>query len=211
MKRVTKAVIIYKTSEVVSIYKLAVRVAERMKENAEKFPDTAEEVDTLNTEQQLLGQYIGTAKGNHVITNLRNEQAKVVHGLLQSLQHKVNVVADGDIATVGLSGFTVSSDPNPKPVPDKVIIRKIVKGKTDLSAKIFIESLKQRRLWYYVRTTSVAGAGINDPSWKEVLRTTSSKRLIISNLTHKEYVYISVNARSTAGEGMYSEAMSFCL
>lgn len=209
MKRVTKAVIIYKTSEVVSIYKLAVRVAEGMKENAVEFPGTEEEVATLNSGQQLLGQYIGTAKGNHVITNQRNEQAKKVHSILQSLQFQVNIAAAGNEAIIGLSGFPVSLDPNPKPVPEKVVIRKIVKGETDLSAKIYIESLKQRRLWYSVRTTTVAGAEINDPSWKEVLETTSSKGLIITGLIENKKIFISVNARNTRGKGAYSAPMSF--
>lgn len=209
MKKTTKAVIIHKTTEVVSLSQLAGRVVSLMTENASVFPGTAADVAVLKSSQQLLSDFISNAKGNHVITTQRNDQAKRVHVQLQNLMNKVNLIAAGDVAIVLLSGFHKSMDPLPLPVPDKIIIRKVTPGQTALSAKIYIESLKQRRLFYIVRTTTVAGADVDDPSWRVVLRTGNSKGLIISGLARLEDVYISVNARNTAGEGIYSEPMSF--
>lgn len=209
MKRATTAVINCKITEFIKLNTLAGRVVEKMTENAVEFPGTSTEVATLNASQELFTTLIATAKGNHVITDQRNEQAKLVLSNLQTILTLVNTIAAGNKATITLSGFAGSLDLTPQPIPSQVIIKRIVQGKTELSAKIYIMSLKQRHLTYTVKTTSVKGAAVNDPSWKEVLRTTSSYKLVLPDLERNQSIYISVRASNTRGEGIYSDPMRF--
>lgn len=209
MKKITKAVIICTARAIVALNKLAIKVKAAMTLNATTFPGTAAAVTTLNTDQTLFNTLIGTAKGNTVITKQRNEQAKLVLADLQALLIPVNAVAKGNEAIIALSGFPNSLDPSPQSIPSKVVIKQIVDGEVNLSAKITIVSLKQGRLTYTVRTTTVAGAGVNDPSWKVVLSTTSSRKLILLNLVKNQEIYIDVHASNARGTGIFSDPMPF--
>jgi hypothetical protein len=209
MKKITKAVILCTARAYVSLNKLALKVKNALILNASTFPGTATLVATLGTDQANFATYIAGAKGNATVTNQRNELAPTILADLQALLIPVNAIAKGNTAIIALSGFPNSADPTPQSIPAQVVIKRIVDGPTTLSAKIFIESLKQSRLTYTVRTTTVAGAGANDPSWKVVLQTTSSRKLIIPNLTHLQEIYIDVCASNAHGTGLYSDPMAF--
>ena len=180
-----------------------------MTANASSFPGTAIAVAALGVDVTQLGTYIGTSKGNSVIRGLRDALTLKVYGELQLLLPPVNLAAAGSAAIIGLSGFPSSADSTPIAIPNQVIIKKIVPGKEDLSAKIFIESLKQSNLTYTVRTTTVAGAGINDPSWVTVLEISNSRKLILTGLIENQKIFIDVRAKNKRGIGMYSDVMSF--
>ena len=209
MKRVTKAVMGCNKNQPIAINSTAIKVKTNMTLNAALFTGTSAAVTALGVEQGTLAGFIGTAKGNHTIIDQRNVQAVKVYGMLQALLFPVNTVANGNVATIDLSGFPSSLDSNPQAVPGKVSIKKIVPGVTELSAKIHIDSLKQSRLTYTVRTTTVAGAGVNDPSWVTVLQTHSSLKLILTGLIYSQTLYISVNAFNSHGVGVFSDTVSF--
>jgi len=209
MKKITKAVILCTAKAYISLSKLALKVKNALTSNAGTFPGTAAQVTALGTDQALFASYIANAKGNTVVTNQRNQQALKVMADLQALLGPVNTVAKGDTGIIALSGFPTSADPTPQSIPAKVVIKRIVDGQTALSAKIYIESLKQSHLTYTVRTTTVAGAGVNDPSWKVVLTTTSSRKLIIPNLTHLQDIYVDISASNAHGTGLTSDPMTF--
>ena len=57
--------------------------------------------------------------------------------------------------------------------------------------------------------TTVANASPEDPSWKVVLQTTSSRKLIIPNLVRNQDVYFDVNASNARGIGKFSDAMVY--
>lgn len=209
MKKITIAVILCSVKAYVKLNKLALKVKNAMTLNASTFPGTAALVTTLGTDQGLFATYIAGAKGNTTIANQRNEQAPIILADLKALLIPVNAVAKGNSAIIALSGFPNSADPTPQSIPAQVVIKRIEDGPTSLSAKIFIESLKQSHLTYTVRTTTVAGAGVNDPSWKVVLQTTSSRKLIIPNLTHLQEIYVDVSASNAHGTGLYSDPMAF--
>ena len=112
---------------------------------------------------------------------------------------------------IAQSGFDSSADPTPQSIPVKVIIKWIENGKTTQTAKIFIEPMGQHGLTFHIRITTAANAAVNDPSWVTVLQTTSSKELIVPNLTRGKEVFIQVNAMNAAGTGLWSEAIPFIL
>jgi hypothetical protein len=209
MKRVTKAVMNCKKSSATEVFTRGGEVKAGMTTNAAMFPGTAAAITTLGTDLTLLGTYIGTARGNSVIKNLRDVLALKIYAELQALLVPVNIAAAGNVATIGLSGFPSSADVAPQTVPGQIIIKRIVRGTADLSAKIFIESLKQSYLTYTVRTTTVAGAGVNDPSWVIALIETNSRKLILTGLVKNQEIYIDIKAKNARGTGIYSDAMSF--
>ena len=210
MKRVTKAVMNCNKKSAVAVFTRGGDVKAGMTTNASSFPGTAAAVAALGTDLTQLGTYIGTARGNSVIKGLRDALALKIYGELQALLVPVNIAAAGNVATIGLSGFACNADATPIAIPNQVIIKRIVPGKEDLSAKIFIESLKQSNLTYTVRTTTVAGANINDPSWVTVLETSNSRKLILTGLVKNQEIFIDMKAKNKRGIGMYSDAMSFC-
>ena len=185
------------------------KVKTEMTLNVASFAGTAVAVGILGTDLGLLAGFISNAKGNSAIKIQRDLQAVKVYGELQALLTIVNTVAAGNAATIALSGFPASGNTTPQAIPNQVIIKKAVQWKTELTAKIFIESLKQPHLTYVVRTTTVAGAGVNDPSWVTVLQVTSSRKLMVPGLIKNQQIYISVNASNAHGVGTYSDPMSF--
>ena len=209
MKRKAEPVLNCTKTEPAKINKLAIKVQKGMTDNAATFPGTTAEVTQLGTDQAALAALIGLAKGNHTFIDQRNEKAVVVFEELKDLLTPVSKAAAGSKAIIDLSGFPISQDPSPQAIPEQVVIKRIVDGPEALSAKIFIESLKQNRLTYTVRMTTVAGAPDNDPSWKVVLQTTNSRELVIPNLVHNQDVYFSVNASNARGKGIFSKAMLF--
>ena len=209
MKRTPRAVMNCNKKSATAVFTRGGDVKAGMTTSAAMFPGTAAAIAALGTDLTQLGTYIGTARGNSVIKSLRDVLALKIYGELQLLLAPVNIAAAGNVATIGLSGFACSADAVLQTIPNQVIINKAVQWKTELSAKIFIESLKQPRLTYIVRTTTVAGAGVNDPSWVTVLQTPSSKKLIVPGLIKNQQIYISVNASSTHGIGTFSDPMSF--
>ena len=209
MKKIVKAVILCTAQAYVKLNKLALKVKNAMILNAATFSGTSALVTQLGTDQATFAGYVSNAKGNSTITNQRNELAPIILADLQALLAPVNAVAKGNTAIIALSGFPNSADPTPQSIPAQVVIKRIVDGPLTLSAKIYIQSLKQPRLTYTVRTTTVAGAGPNDPSWKVVLQTTSMRKLIIPNLTHLQEIYVDVCASNTHGAGLHSDPMAF--
>lgn len=209
MKRVTKAVMNCKKSSAAAVFALGEQVKSGMTINAALFPGTTAAITTLGTDLTLLGVYIGTARGNSVIKSQRDVLAAKVYAELQLLLTPVNIAAAGNEATIGLSGFPSSADSTPSAVPNQVIIKKIIPGQTALSAKIFIDSLGQNNVMYSVRVTTIAGAVPTDPSWVVTLRTSSSRKLMLTGLVSKQDIYIDINAENIKGQGIYSDPMSF--
>jgi hypothetical protein len=209
MKKTPKAVMNCNKRSATAVFTRGGEVKAGMTANAPLFPGTGGAITTLGTDLTQLGTYIGTARGNSVIKSLRDVLAAKIYGELQLLLSPVNIAAAGNEATIGLSGFASSSDSTPQAVPGQVMIKRIVPGATELSAKILIVGLKQPHLTYIVRTTTVAGAPVNDPSWVVALRTTNSRKLILTGLIHNQDIYIEVNASNVAGVGLFSDPMMF--
>ena len=209
MKKTIKAVLNCSPREAEEVNKLAITVEEALTLNGASFPGILAALTKLGTDQAKLNTLIGTAKGNKTFKDQRDLQSEIVYADLQALAIIVNAVAAGNLGLIDLSGFPSSSDPTPQPIPDKIVIKRIADAKTALTAKIFILGLKQKRLTYTVRMTTVANASPEDPSWKVVLQTTSSRKLIIPNLVRNQDVYFDVNASNARGIGKFSDAMVY--
>jgi hypothetical protein len=174
MKKVIKPVINCAVRAHVKLSKRALRVYNNMTANSAIFPGTSADVTQLGTDQVLYASYIADAKGDDKVKAQRNTMAETIMGDLKALLSPVDKVANNDPAIIALSGFDSSAEPTPHSIPVKVVIKRIVNGETNLSGKIYIEPMGQTGLTFNVRITTVANAGVNDPSWVLVLQTTNS-------------------------------------
>jgi hypothetical protein len=209
MKKIIKAVLNVDPKDAVEVNNLAIKVGAALAINGASFPGIATGLTKLNTDQAKLSTLMGTAKGNKTIKDQRILQSELVYADLQALAAIVNSVASNNLGLIDLSGFPNSANPTPQPIPNQIVIKRIVDAKTALTAKIYILSLKQKRLNYTVRMTTVANAPADDASWKVVLQTTSSRKLIIPNLVRNQDVYFDVNASNARGVGKFSDAMVY--
>ena len=211
MARKIRAVVHATVKSHVKLNKKALQVKKGMTDNAATFPGTAVDVTKLSDDQALYATYIAGAKGNTVVKAQRNSMALVILDDLQKLLPPVNIVANGDPAIIAQAGFDSSADPTPHSIPKQVVIKRMVNGAENQTAKIYIEAMGQSGLTFQVRITTVPNAASNDPSWVLVLQTTSSKKLIIPNLTRGKEVFIQINAMNAAGIGIWSDAKPFIL
>ena len=211
MKKIVKPVINCTTKAHVKLNKKARKVITNMTTNAATFPGTATSVAKLQADQVLYEGYIANAKGNDEVMKQRNSMALTIMDDLKALLSPVDDAAKNDPAIIAQSGFDSSADPTPHSIPVKVIIKRIVNGETSQTAKIFIEPMGQHGLTFHIRVTTVANAPVNDPSWVTVVQTTSSKELIVPNLSRGKEVFIQVNAMNAAGTGLWSEVFPFIL
>ena len=211
MKRIITAAIHCKGTAYIKLNERAIKVKNNMITNAGVFPDAAADLALLKTEQELFGTLIADAKGNSLVKKQRNTLAKKILLRLKILVMHVNLVAEGDPTIIILSGFDCSADPIRHPIPVKVVIRRVVNGASNRTAKIYIEAMGQTGLTFNVRVTTIANAVVDDLNWKTVLQTTNSKELVIPDLIRGKEVFITINASNASGTGLWSEAAPFIL
>jgi len=206
MKRLFEAVLKITAKEFSRVYVLAGHVIAQLSANISLFATPVPSVATLTTENNKLDLTIKAKDGSHQKNRACEEQAQVVFNLLKTEIAYVNKIAHGDKATILLSGFDASSEPSPRDVPAQVVIKKIVDEKAPLSAKVFIE-VADRDILYKVETTLTPE---DANSWKLVLETGNSKKLIVDKgLVHGTEVYFRVAAINTHGQGLWSDVHSF--
>jgi hypothetical protein len=132
--------------------------------------------------------------------------------MLQLERNYVNFVAQGDRAIILLSGFDASNDPLPLPIPDAPAIRRIDDGLIPLSAKILLVNqsgpviVKKRNLWYIVQMSTTP---LEQDSFKTVLFTSNSRKLIITGLIRLQEVFFRVAVLNAHGQGNWSPCVPF--
>ncbi|MBP7498054.1 MAG: fibronectin type III domain-containing protein [Bacteroidales bacterium] len=178
-----------------------------MTANSVTFNNPDPPLATITAQINLTRSYASQVKdGDHSKIALRDSSSKLLYRMLQQQLIYVNQIGNGDKSILSLSGFTISDDPNPQPIPDKVVIKRVINDKASKSAKIFIESLRLGRLIYYVEMTLTID---NEASWKNVLTTKNSRKLIIPNMVFGQIVYFRVCASNSSGIGSWSEPFTF--
>jgi hypothetical protein len=175
-------------------------VATKLIENADVFTSPAIDPTRLQEENGKLEKYMGLAKGNSEMMAKRNEQSKLVHGMLKELTPYVNGVAKGVKSIILLSGFPASTEPTPNPAPEAVIIKRIVPGPTANTAKLYVVAQKVANSYIVQTSNTLADAN----SFKTVLVSTSSRKLIISNTVRGQEIFIRVAANNANGDGQWS-------
>jgi hypothetical protein len=162
---------------------------------------------TLDTQADLLEALIAEVEaGNHIKIPLRDEEAATLYRLLQDETLYVNKMGDGDRGLLVQSGFLVSDPPNPKPIPEQVVIKRMEDYSSPNTAKIYIEPMEQTALTFKVQSTETPD---DENSWKLELITGNSKALIIHHRIHGQQLWYRVSASNANGNGLWSTAIGF--
>ncbi|MBP7497965.1 MAG: fibronectin type III domain-containing protein [Bacteroidales bacterium] len=179
----------------------------KLRLNVSIFNNPNPTLEEMETQVDVLQNYIDLVNGgDHSYIGMRNEATALLYRMNQQQLIYVNQVANGNVGILELSGYDISDEPNPRPIPDQVIIKKIVPGKTAKTAKIFIVSMEQVRLNFIVQMTTTPEL---EDSWKQILLKSNSNNIIISDLIHGQEVWFRVCAYNPAGTGLWSVPVSF--
>ena len=184
----------------------ASKVTKGLTDNVTVFPNPSPAVSEIKASNDLLHELsIKALGGGHADIVARDAQSVVVHALLKEELIYVNSIAKGDKAIILLSGFDCNCDRTPHPIPDKVIIKRVVSGIAEHSAKIYIESVPFGEQYWVEKSTNPS----DDKSWETVGVFLSIHILEVFNLTRAQEISLRVAAGNSAGWGEWSEPVSF--
>jgi predicted RNA-binding protein with TRAM domain len=206
MKKTFIAVLHLKTyRESVKVYQLAGRVITNCTNNQALFNDLMPSISDLNNENTKLDTLIRSKDGSKINNQAIEDQSLKVYGMLKDFLIFVNKVAQGDKATILLSGFDCNEEFTVHNIPEKPVIKRIEDGRTPNSAKIFVDAVTDADR-YKVEINTIA----NDAAgWKTVLDPASIFTLEIANLSRGVEIWIRVTAGNCHGWGTASDAIGF--
>ena len=162
---------------------------------------------TLTAQAAVLQGYVDKVNdGNHAMIDMRNQESETLYRMLQEELIYVNKVGNNDRGLLAQSGFEVSDDPNPRPIPVQVIIKRIEKGEEPNNAKIVIIKMDQTMVEFIVQTTITPAT---EDSWKTVLIESNSHNLILEHLVPGQEIWIRICAKNTTGSGLWSLPISY--
>jgi hypothetical protein len=205
MKKTFIAVLHLKYKEPLKVYQLGGRVITSLTANKTTYATPDPTVALLTTENNKLDTLIKSKDGSKQKNQAIEDQTVVVYNLLKTLVAYVNKIANGDRATILLSGFDSNDEASEHDMPGKVIVKRIEDGSTVNSAKIYIEPLEYADR-YKVEISSTPN---DSTSWKTVLDPASLNHIEITNLTHGQELYIRVTGGNTHGWGIPSDWINF--
>jgi hypothetical protein len=212
MKRSFKAVMHCTAKETSTLVDRSNNVITGLSSNTNTYPQPNPAVDELKAETSILAELSGQAKGSSQKKQARDQQAIKVYGMLLAESNYVNSVAKGDKAIILLSGFDVSAEPSPHPVPDVPVIKRIEDGNAPHSAKIFLAKITSPLLTTREKLTFIVQMCTDDSkeeNWKTVLQTQNSKSLILLSLVRKEEYLFRIAVMNARGQSDWSETASF--
>ena len=182
------------------------------------FVDPTPDEATFTTANELLGTYIGQAKGNHSIIVLRDDQCLLVHGYLSQLLHFAKPICNHNASLIEKSGFDSNYQPSKLPPPEAPVIKSITKGKEAGTYKIFLTRKQNKKLVdkapkshlkgvkYYAELT----ATIDDAaSWVRVCDGVASTKLIFSEVVPGKKNWVRVWGKNANGKGHESDPAGF--
>ncbi len=201
----SSAVLHLRTKNPTKVSLLADKVHAGISANPETFVHPDPGMDELKTELTKLDGFIVAKDGSKLINQAIIDQTDVVHGLLKGLCFYVNKLAKGDKGIILLSGFDCNDQPEERPIPGKVVIRRVVDGKVPCSVKIYIERLANADRYKVEISTDR-----NNPTlWRTVCDYASLNNLEVRDLLRLQEIYIRITGGNVHGWGMASEPIAF--
>ncbi|MBI3501446.1 MAG: fibronectin type III domain-containing protein [Bacteroidetes bacterium] len=213
MKRIFFAVMHCTPKQFGKLFQLLNKVIGKLTANSNIYGNPDPSLGVLQNEVVPFEKAIADAKkGGSEATEARNKEALKVHGLLKEELTYVNKVAKNDKDTILLSGFDASEEPEPAEVPDAPVIKKIDDGDSPGTAKIFLAKTtsplltKKQKLTFIIEMTTTVS---DESSFKTVLLTHNSKKLIVPNLVRGQEVFIRISVMNARGQSNWSTVVSF--
>ncbi|MBP7498053.1 MAG: hypothetical protein KA792_10355 [Bacteroidales bacterium] len=194
-------------NDITGITALAGAVISALTANSSVYTDPDPTLQALTDKLNELLEYISLVNGGkHSYLEMRNKTAATLYNMLQEEMIYVNRIANADRALLALSGFAIIDPPDPNPIPNEPVIKKIINDKRANTAKIYIENLNQENLIYYVEMTLTPD---DSDSWKNVLTTTNSRRLLIPRMLKGQICWFRIAASSSQGKSNWSNPTAF--
>jgi hypothetical protein len=201
----SSAVLHLRTKNPAKVSSLADKVHAGISTNTETFVYPDPGMDEFKTELKKLDGFIVAKDGSKLINQAIIDQTDVVYGLLKGLCFYVNKLAKGDKGIILLSGFDCNDQPMERPIPGKVVIRRVEDGKVPCSVKIYIERLPDADRYKVEISTDR-----NNPTlWRTVCDYGSLNNLEVRDLLRLQEIYIRITGGNIHGWGMPSEPIAF--
>ncbi|MBP7496800.1 MAG: hypothetical protein KA792_03965 [Bacteroidales bacterium] len=206
--RLSKAVMAVKTQkDYKALLELTDSSTSAMETNIATFANPNPTLAELRAQADIVRGYAARVDaGDHTVLELRNEASVTLYRMHQQELIYVNEIGNNDRGILSLSGYKVTDEPNPHPLPAQIIIKRIIDGDSPNTAKIYIESVGQHDLNFIVEKTTTPD---DETSWKVALCNSSSRELIISNLVYGQEIWFRICAYNKNGQGLWSQPHPF--
>jgi len=197
------AVLHLRSKEPRGIYELGGKVFSCLTNQAALFPNLDPPLATLGTQVETLDTLMKGKDGSKHQNQAIIDQAEVVYKILKSYVFYVNKVAQGDKATILLSGFDCNNEPTPRQQPGKALIRRIEDGNLSGSVKIYAEALEDADRYKVEVAPSSTG------EWRTVLDHGTLNKLELNGMDRGKELWFRINGGNAKGWGDASEPASF--
>jgi len=199
------AVLHLKNKEAQIVFQLAGRVSTNLAASSSIFTDPDPSLEVFDSETQKLNTAIKAKDGSKQKNQAIKDQTDVVYAMLKSEILYVNKIAQGDKATILLSGFDCNDDPVARDIPAKALIKRIEDGSVACSAKIYADAVPDADRYKVEITTTLA----EPTNWKTVLDFGTLNKIEIRDLVRGQEIYIRVTAGNRHGWGICREPVAF--
>ena len=160
--------------------------------------------DVVNDFEQKLA--MAKRRGSPEDTALKNQARKAMQQTLKRLAFYVTQTADGDLAKLLSSGFSVSRLPQREDVPDRIIGITLRDGKQKGQMRLDFGKNSAAKIYEY-QVCEMDAHGMPD-EWGELYVATSSKQHIIAPLTPYQRYGVRVRAINGYGRSEWSEIVT---
>ena len=185
---------------------LGARVIAGLTANVDVFPSPSPTITELQTAYStFLGLVNAALNGTHADIVARNEEAVVFYNLLKAELVYVNSVGNNDEALLLKSGFDTTKEKTKPEIPAKVVIKSIIIGEEEHSAKINIDRVADAKT-YRMQVNTVSSTS---EDWTLSNFSTSMFKLYIYGMTRGQETWIRVSAGNSSGWGEWSDPVSF--
>jgi hypothetical protein len=204
MRKKFFTVMLVKANQIGLLIRKGSRAVVNLTANIAKFPDVTNSGAVLQPEVELLEQLAGKADGGSELdtANMHIQAEKVYNMMLENCPD-IDKVAKGDKATILLSGYDASAEPQSKTTPGIPSIKEIVDGPTPGSAKVKLDSFEVGAMHI------VEFRLVGELPWRQGVQTTNSHALIIDALEKAKEIEVRVADQNSKGKGKYTPPMAF--
>jgi len=193
------------SEDALSVLLVGGRVLLSLRTNSAKFPNPDPSLDEFAAALNLLDSNLKLNDGGNNVKFSIADESQTVYDYLKDYLSYVNKVAKGDRTIINLSGFDSNIDAVVHSIPLKTVIKRIVNGSTEHSAKIFVYPVDQADR-YKVEVTTTP---LDPKSFNLVINSVSRNNLEVPALVRAEETFMRVAAGNTHGWGPFSDFVGF--
>ncbi len=171
-------------------------------------PTVTEGALTTASEEASTAQ--GLVKGGGVqATITRNTKSLILFLLLSKIILYVNGLFKGIPDKLGLSGFDLSSQPVPRPIPEPPVVDRTEKGRVAHSVKVFlVKKVGKQKKDSFTYNVQVAEVAVLPLVYKDVLQTKSMFKIVLINCVKGIELSIRISKSNSRGTSDWSSPVT---